>query len=218
MRRRYGALNGGNGERERECQRVEAVLGGVALILFFRPNKRPNLLPTHPGPRNSHPPPSSSEPTLPPLAHLSTPLQNNLYPSHRSFSAAGISVRPIAPPPLSSRNTRIPAPPSFLATRSTICQPLPPCRRLLLPLLCLCPPPSCDPVRPLRSSPLAATNNLQSHTPPLYISYIARLASPFSPGPRATCGLDCGTAQTRAVVWLYSTPAIDPASRPNPAM
>ena len=47
---RYGALNGGNGE-----DGIAAVLGGVALIDLFGSLRRPNLLPTRPGPQNSSP-------------------------------------------------------------------------------------------------------------------------------------------------------------------
>ncbi|KAI0333717.1 hypothetical protein GY45DRAFT_231744 [Cubamyces sp. BRFM 1775] len=157
---------------------------------------------------------------LPPIF---PPLSKTIY-----ISSITPSARPASPFALSllhhfplSTHASLPRP-SFLATRSTICQPLPPCRRLLLPLPCLFPLPAiqCGLSDRLLLSPLPTISLMHSlsHPPqPVYKQH-SHLASPFSPGPRTTCGLDCGTAQTRAVVWLYSTPAIDPASRPNPAM
>ncbi|TBU44285.1 hypothetical protein BD309DRAFT_46041 [Dichomitus squalens] len=126
---RYGALNGGNGDG------TAAVLGGVALIDLFGSLRRPNLLPTRPGPQNPSPALGTRHPSdclfpffaLPP-SHL--PCQRprmNILPAHARPLPIKVSILLV----FLSRATHL--------SPSIICQPT---------MVVLFPPPITPRVRP----------------------------------------------------------------------
>ena len=105
--KRYGALSCGNGE-----DGIAAVLGGVALIDLFGSLRRPNLLPTRPGPQNSSPASALAPRPLPRYSstasfHPSSPGWNNTTAAPgtiliKVLSSSSPSPVPPARPHLSS--------------------------------------------------------------------------------------------------------------------